>query len=146
MSSLTHEHSKKTARNNVFDTAYYCNGVFAPPPLIQRVKWTHRCVQRLICTTDDVLALLAEYFRRPVWKIYMISPCYYFIKRSVASPDRKSLIFIFESTTTDHLFWATLSIRLLRPETFGSSFAVRRSQLMPRRLHYSGCASPFLPF
>lgn len=57
---------KKTARNNDFDTAYYCNGVFAPPPLIQRVKWTHRCVQRLICTTDDVLALLAEYFRRPV--------------------------------------------------------------------------------
>lgn len=36
------------------------------PPFIQAIKWTYWSVHYLICTADDVLALL-------VWKIYIIS-------------------------------------------------------------------------
>lgn len=108
------------------------------PPFIQAIKWTYWSVHYLICTADDVLALL-------VWKIYIISVILLdgLCVTPPHPPHHKSLIFISEGATTKHLFWAKLSIPLLASETFTGFFVANCSQLMPRRLHYSGCASLF---
>lgn len=66
-----------------------------------------------------------------------------YVLHTPPSPHHKSLIFISEGATTKHLFWAKLSIPLLASETFTGFFVANCSQLMPRRLHYSGCASLF---
>lgn len=129
--------------NNAFDplnnTAYYCSNGICVASINTGSK-----VDSLECplSAHDVLALLGECFQRAVWKIYIISPCYYFIKWSICYIPQPQVINIH---IWEHHNRTPLLGNIIDPafasRSFSRFFVVSCSQLMPHRLHYSGCAS-----